>query len=140
MPVSCAVRPTGATSPAATARRATSRASGTERWLVLSERDFQRLVTDAAAVLGWSWVHFRPAQTSRGWRTPVSGPLGAGWCDLVLVRAKDRRALFVELKAEAGKVSEEQRAVMATLADAGQECYVWRPSDFDSGEITKVLA
>ncbi len=106
----------------------------------LSERDFQRQVTDLATMLGWQWVHFRPAQTSRGWRTPVSGSLGAGWCDLVLVRVRDRRIVFVELKRETGIVSPEQQGVLRTLADAGQEVRVWRPSDMDSGEVTRALA
>jgi hypothetical protein len=46
---------------------------------LVTERDWQRQVTDAAELYGWQWAHFRPARTERGWRTPVSGPLGAGF-------------------------------------------------------------
>jgi hypothetical protein len=43
-----------------------------------TETDLQRLLTDAASLLGWSWTHFRPAQTAHGRTTPVQGPLGRG--------------------------------------------------------------
>lgn len=82
----------------------------------LSEADFMRQVTELAELLGWGWAHFRPAQTAKGWRTPVSGPLGAGWPDLVLVREKDRRLIFAELKADKGRVSPVQNDVLVTLA------------------------
>jgi hypothetical protein len=64
---------------------------------LISERDWQRQVTDAAELFGWTWVHFRPARTEHGWRTPVSGPLGKGWPDLTLIR---ERVVYVELKAQ----------------------------------------
>lgn len=128
------------------ATRATSRASGGR--VALSERDFQRQVTDLAEILGWQWAHFRPAQTSRGWRTPVSGPLGAGWPDLILVRARDRRLIFAELKRDGAKPSPAQVAVLAVLDELGHcmcgrpdclkpkvgpqvEVHVWHPADFD---------
>jgi hypothetical protein len=102
----------------------------------LTEADFSRQVTDLAVALGWSWVHFRPAQTKRGWRTPVEGPLGAGWPDLVLARARgrDRRLLFVELKRELGQLTDEQQAVRQLLLEIGLagdqvDVALWRPSD-----------
>lgn len=108
----------------------------------LSESDFLRQVTDLAELLGWAWVHFRPAQTQRGWRTPVQGPLGKGWPDLVLVRARDRRLIFAELKREGQKPTVEQAAVLDLLGimlpRTGNhpvveqpEAYLWHPSDFD---------
>ncbi len=94
----------------------------------VSEADFMRQVTDLATILGYSWCHFRPAQTSRGWRTPVSGPLGKGWPDLVLVRGE--RIIFAELKADDGKATPEQTMVLETLRSVG-EAYIWKPADFD---------
>ena len=113
-----------------------------------------RQVTDLAEIYGWSWVHFRPAQTSKGWRTPVSGPLGKGWVDLLMVRERDQRLVFAELKADNGKLSPEQERVSAVLQAvvggpqpypnggyAGPpraEVHVWHPADFD--RIVTVLA
>lgn len=97
----------------------------------MTEADFMRQVTDLAAIYGYQWAHFRPAQTSKGWRTPVSGSLGSGWPDLVLVRERDERVLFRELKADNGKVSPAQFAVHNTLATAGLDVGVWRPRNFD---------
>lgn len=104
----------------------------------MSEADLMRAVTDLAEILGWSWAHFRPAQTARGWRTPVSGPLGKGFPDLVLVRPRDGRLLFVELKGAAGKPTPEQDVVHKALSTAAQT-YLWRPWHLDSGEIQSVL-
>ncbi len=97
----------------------------------LSETEFQRQVTDLAELFGWEWVHFRPAQTAKGWRTPVSGPLGAGWVDLVLVRVRDQRLVFAELKSDKGRVTPEQAFVHEVLAAAGYPVNVWRPADFE---------
>lgn len=112
----------------------------------MTEMEFQKQVTDLAEILGWSWVHFRPAQTSKGWRTPVSGPLGKGWVDLVLVHERKQRIIFAELKTEKGRATDEQNAVLSTLQTVGYrddgwrpvvEAHLWRPSDFD--RITEAL-
>ena len=107
--------------------------------LALTESDLMRAVTDLASLLGWTWVHLRPAQTNHGWRTPVSGPLGKGWPDLVLVRTRDRRVLFVELKGSGGTLAPEQKAVLETLADAGQDVAVWWPANLDDDSIVERL-
>ena len=102
----------------------------------LTEAEFFGQVTELAEILGWSWAHFRPALTKHGWRTPVSGPLGEGFPDLLLVHPKKRREVFAELKV-ATPVSPAQRRVLEILADAGREVYVWRPKDLD--EIARIL-
>jgi hypothetical protein len=48
----------------------------------ITEAAFLRQVLDLAKLRGWRTAHFRPAQTSRGWRTAVQGD-GAGFPDLV---------------------------------------------------------
>ena len=101
----------------------------------IHESDFQRQVTDLAELLGWSYVHFRPARTAQGWRTPVQGSLGKGWPDLILVRGK--QILAVELKAQGKNPTPEQNAVGDALTGAGIEYLVWWPSDFD--DITVAL-
>jgi hypothetical protein len=98
----------------------------------MTEREFQRTVTDSLSALGWRWTHFRPARTNRGWRTPLSGD--PGFPDIVAVR--DDRVLWIELKAEAGRLSEEQGRWLAALGLAGQDVHCWRPSDWDLIEET----
>lgn len=97
----------------------------------MTEADLQRLVTDAAELYGWLWAHFRPAQTAQGWRTPVQGPLGTGFPDLVMVNEKQGRVMFVELKSATGKLSDQQYLVRGVFLDAGAEFHVVRPADFD---------
>lgn len=118
----------------------------------LREIDLQRQVVQLAEMLGWEHIHFRPAQTKHGWRTPGSGSMAKGWPDLTLVRPRDRRLIFAELKAEGQKPTPAQLDVLTALQAldwrgapkpepfswmAKVEVYVWRPSDFD--EIQAVL-
>ena len=99
----------------------------------IRERDWQRTVTDYAELMGFSWAHFRAARTKHGWRTPVEGPLGRGFPDLVLTR---ERVVFVELKGSRGKPSAIQVAVHASLRQAGAEIYCWGPDDWPEVEAT----
>jgi hypothetical protein len=94
----------------------------------MTEKELQTGVIELARVLGWRCAHFRPAQTSKGWRTPV-GADGAGWPDLFLCR---ERVVALELKATGGKLRPEQADWLRALLDAGQEVYVCRPSDLDA--------
>lgn len=102
----------------------------------LTEAQFMSQVTQLAEIRGWSWLHIRPGMTQHSWRTPISGPLGKGWPDLVLVREKDRRLLFAELKREGAKATFEQTEVLGILSAVG-ESFVWWPADWP--EIERVL-
>lgn len=107
----------------------------------LTEREFQGQVTDIAALYGWSFVHFRPAKTDRGWRVPVEGPLGKGWPDLVLVQPQRGRTLAVELKREQGYgLTADQEYVHRILEAGGWRVAVWRPSDLSSGLVQSELS
>jgi len=112
----------------------------------MAEEELSRLLIDPtsglAPMLGWETFHVRPARTKSGWRTPVQGSMAKGWPDLVLVRIRDRRLIFAELKRELEDLRPEQWQVMTLLGAlvgsartaAGQpllslETHVWRPSD-----------
>ena len=104
----------------------------------LTEAEFAAQVTDLATLLGWSAAHFRPAQTSKGWRTPVSGSLGKGWPDYVFAHPT-HGVLFRELKRDGGNLTGDQLVVIALLRRAGANVAVWRPRDMDSGRIEREL-
>ena len=59
-----------------------------------------------------------------------------GFPDLVIV---GRRVIYRELKTQRGRLRPEQRAWLAALQEAGQDADVWRPSDWQSGRITREL-
>lgn len=101
----------------------------------MTEADWSRQLRELMAIYGWQHVHFRPALTKHGYRTPGSGDLAAGWPDFVLVRD---RVIFVEIKGPTGRLSAKQTLVLAQLREAGAETYVWSPDDFD--EAHSVLA
>jgi hypothetical protein len=78
------------------------------------------------------------------WQVAVEGPLGKGWPDLVLVRERDRRLIFAELKRELEQPTDDQARVLEVLGrvrrapldlrrpDQRASCiqtFVWRPSD-----------
>lgn len=96
------------------------------------EAGLQRAVIDLAKLTGWLVHHTRPAQTKRGWRTPIQGDVG--FPDLVLV--KGHRVLFVELKSKRGRVTPDQEAWIMALALAGANIHVWRPVDWPVIERT----
>lgn len=97
----------------------------------ISEAELMRLITDACELLGWQWMHLRPGRTAHGWRTPVSGPLGAGFPDLFLVDPRRQRTLLIECKTNSGTVSALQATTIETLRSAGMTVLVVRPKDVD---------
>lgn len=113
----------------------------------VKEIDLQRQLVGTgglARILGWEHVHFRPGMRANGqWRTSTSGSL-AHWPDLVLVRIRDRRLIFAELKRQLEQPSDDQAHVLDVLRsldvplgrtpapfEVGPrvEVHVWRPSD-----------
>jgi hypothetical protein len=94
-----------------------------------TEAEFQDQIIELAHLFGWRVAHFRPAQTRRGWRTPVSAD-GQGFPDLLMTRRN--RCIAAELKSAGGKVSADQTAWLEAFGAAGIEDHVWRPSDFDA--------
>lgn len=122
-----------------------------ERERAMTSTELQDLLIDPldglAPVLGWDTLHVRPGMRKGGrWWTATTGSL-ADWPDLVLVRTRDRRLIFAELKSERGKTSkltDGQERVLGILRgleyDGDQaiggpglpvavEVHVWRPSD-----------
>jgi hypothetical protein len=102
--------------------------------------DLQRQIMELAGMLGWASVHFRPAQTGRGWRTSVEGPLGKGWPDLFLANPMRRKILAIECKRELGDdLTVDQEYVHLVLRESGVPVFVFRPSDMTEGRIQKEL-
>jgi hypothetical protein len=97
----------------------------------MTEDQLLETVLDLAATCGWMRAHFRPAQTGRGWRTPVSGD-GAGFPDLILVPPQPGRVLWRELKSNTGRLRPQQEAWGNRLLAVGEDWAVWRPADWDS--------
>ena len=115
------------------------------------EYALQSQVAALAHMLGWETIAFRPAFTKAGFRTPGTGSMAKGWPDMTLVRARDRRLIFAELKSDVGRLSPDQQRVLdvlralegsavaqatheptgATFVYTQIEVHVWRPRDFD---------
>jgi len=101
----------------------------------VTEAEFQRTVTEFAQLAGWRVMHHRPTPAGAHrprWTTATTVP---GWPDLTLF-APGRGVLYRELKTDAGRLSIDQRQVLAELAAAGADVAVWRPSDWSEIERT----
>jgi hypothetical protein len=96
---------------------------------MMTESQWQEQVVTYARLRGWKVVHFRPARTSRGWRTPPVQYDASGFPDLVLVKPGDR-ILYVELKSERGQLTKEQARWLAALDSTHAQTFCWRPSDW----------
>lgn len=108
----------------------------------ISEATLLQCVTDLARLLQWRVYH--------PWRSDHSE---AGWPDLALVRVRQGeppRLLFAELKRQGKEPSRAQRAWLLDLAAVSLTATmlgrpqlvrvaIWRPEDWLSGEIERVL-
>lgn len=99
--------------------------------LTMTEADLQRAVMDLCRLYRCLVHHCRPAQTGRGWRTPIQGD--AGFPDLVILGS--RGLLLRELKTDRGGVSPGQAIWANRALVAGVDHGVWRPADLASGRI-----
>jgi len=90
----------------------------------LSEAQWQSQVIQLAKLRGWAYYH-----------TVDSRKSNRGFPDLVLVR---ERVIYAELKTQNGRVRPEQKDWKDLLELAGQEVYLWRPSDVE--QVDLVLA
>ena len=103
----------------------------------MSERALYDEVAKRLKRLGWRYFHIPARAYGHGVR--------AGFPDITAV--KGERLLFIELKREKEKLSDEQAAwAYALLGVAARTVYetvqylVWRPSNLLSGEIAEILA
>lgn len=101
-----------------------------------NEQTFLRQVINLAKLNGWKTAHFGASVKVVGKdRHFVGDKDSAGFPDIVAV--KSGRVLYAELKVGKNKPSPNQQAWMGALADAGEEMYLWYPSDWD--EIVAVF-
>ena len=92
------------------------RAAKPDAMHALSEADFQKMVVDAAHLLGWRTFAVRKsAAISAKTGKVVSYVTNSGWPDLVLW--KGSKMILWELKSDSGKLSPEQALVLASLED-----------------------
>lgn len=91
----------------------------------MSERGFQQGVVKLARFHGFSLVY----------HTHDSRRSAPGFPDLVMVNPRTGRVLYRELKTNKGRLTVEQRDWLEGLTAAGQDAGVWRPADYDNGNI-----
>jgi len=100
----------------------------------MTESEFSDAVVDLARMFGWRVAAFRPARTTKGWRTAVRYD-GAGYPDLSMAHPHGA-IILAELKVTT-PLSDAQKVWAATLALSGVY-RLWRPQDGDliAGELS----
>lgn len=96
----------------------------------MTEKQFQRMIVDLAAYLGYMHYHTHDSRRSV-----------AGFPDLVLIRpacaGRPARLLIVELKVGSNKPTPAQRLWLSAFAACGIQTYVWYPHAWE--EIVGIL-
>lgn len=100
----------------------------------ITHEEFDHLFYQVAHGFGWRAAHFRPAQTSKGYRTPVSGD-GKGFLDWLCVRD---RLVVIELKTKKDKLRPDQEEWKAAWEAIKAEVHVFWPKDWE--ELVDVLS
>jgi hypothetical protein len=95
----------------------------------VTERELQEQVRLMCAQLALYHYHAHDSRRTQ-----------AGFPDCWIINLKTGRAIFRELKAQAGKLTAEQRMLGYALAAGGHDWAVWRPSDYADGTIGTQLA
>jgi len=98
--------------------------------MLMTEKQLQDNVIELAKRLGYLTFHTYDSRRSE-----------PGFPDLVLVGK--RRVIFIELKRQTGKLRREQQdwreALERTSLYGRHDYYLWRPSDWTSGDTEWVL-
>lgn len=98
----------------------------------MTEGQWQKQVIQYATMMRWRVWHDNATNAPR--RCPSCGEARrlprnrSGLPDLILVRRP--RVVWVELKADRGRLTDEQAAWLGDLRASGQEVYLWRPNDW----------
>ena len=101
----------------------------------MSEKEYSKQIEHLFKLFGWRYSHFRPAWTTKGWRTAISG--NAGFPDYVMV--KGGRLIFAEIKSGGNKPSLEQWEWLEALGRAGAEVYLWHEGEDTLESIAEIL-
>lgn len=100
-----------------------------EMALSMSEATLQTNVLGLARILGWHQYHTYDSRKSN-----------PGFPDLFLAHEKQRRLVFAELKTERGRQKGPQKEWERVLRAVGAaEFYLWRPTAWLDGSITRIL-
>lgn len=94
----------------------------------LTEAQLLDNVRKLSLLTGWLFYHTHDSRRS-----------DAGWPDTVMLNVRQRRILFVELKARTGRLRPMQGVWLTALAAIGMETAVWRPQQWRDGTIERAL-
>lgn len=96
----------------------------------LSEKQYQKMITDLATLYGWKWVHFSDSRAVNKRGQAFGDKQSAGWPDLFLIRPPE--IVVIECKKElGGDPRENQQEWLDLFTACGIDAYCSRPSTFE---------
>lgn len=98
-------------------------------WREISEKAYQKQITDLATLYGWQWRHIRDSRVTNKHGRQFGDAESAGLPDLILVRPPEM--IVVEVKRELGKTTALQDEWLERFAACGIDTFVSRPSNFE---------
>ena len=98
-------------------------------------REFQPAFVDTFRRLGWAGWHPRDVERAIAVEPGPDKPVVLDWW-----MVRDQRAMWVELKAERGRLSGRQMTAILRLERAGIEVHVFRPSQWDTCVVPCLMA
>ena len=90
----------------------------------MTERELQEQVRLMCSQLGLYHYHAHDSRRSQG-----------GFPDSWIINLRTGKAMFRELKTQAGQLTSEQKALGYALQAGGHDWAVWRPGDLIDGSI-----
>jgi hypothetical protein len=101
----------------------------------MARSEWEETIQDLLSKRGWIFHHQRPAWTSKGYRSTISGE--KGFPDFICFREEKSktqewdtiRQVVIEAKAGSDKPTTEQRMWLEFFREVGAEVYVWYPKD-----------
>lgn len=98
-------------------------------WREISEKTYQKQITDLATMYGWSWRHIQDSRMTNKHGQQFGDKDAAGLPDLLILRPPEM--IVVEVKKELGKTTPLQDEWLALFDACGIDAFVSRPSNFD---------
>ena len=93
--------------------------------VALTEAQWKTQVIEFARAHGWLVSEMIDGEHNKRQQGDAGAP------DLLLTHERSKLALHVELKTDDGRLKPMQRRWIESLEEAGHDCEIWRPRDWD---------
>lgn len=87
----------------------------------MNERDFEKRIIEMARAFGWRCYHFHDSRREVRPGVFVGDKDAAGVCDWILTHHDPPRLVFMEVKGDGGKLSDQQQEFLQAVKAVAEE-------------------